>query len=284
MHGLNEYGRLRRVALRHPREAFRSRDAVAAQWRALGYSGEPDFDLAIRQFDRFVEIIAEAGSVIEFLPADDRLALDGLYVRDATLVSPAGLIRCAMGKAARDHEPEVAEAYFRGQNLPIRGRINGQGRLEGGDVVWIDATTCVVGRGYRTNDEGIEQLRGLLGDGIEIVVVPLPHPDVFHLMSFFSPLDRDLALVYSPLLPVPFRDWLLDRGMDLVEVPDEEFPTMACNVLALDSRRCLMLDGNPVTRKRLEAAACKPLTYDGSEISDKGEGGPTCLTRPLSRD
>lgn len=288
MHGLNEYGRLRRVALRHPREAFRSRESVAAQWRDLGYSGDPDFDLAMQQFDRFAEIIAKGGPTIEFLPADDRLALDGLYVRDATLVSPTGLIRCAMGKEARSREPEVAEAYYRDQNLPIHGRIDGRGRLEGGDFVWIDPTTCVVGRGYRTNDEGIEQLRRLLGAEIEIIVVPLPHykgpADVFHLMSFFSPLARDLALVYSPLMPVPFRDWLLNRGIELVEVPDEEFPTMACNVLALEPRRCLMLDGNPITRKRLQAAACEVLTYSGSEISCKGEGGPTCLTRPLSRD
>ena len=118
--------------------------------------------------------------------------------------------------------------------------------------------------------------------------MPLPHykgpADVFHLMSFFSPLDRDLALVYSALMPVPFREWLLAREISLIEVPAEEFPSMACNVLALDRRRCLMLDDNPITRRRLEAAGCETLTYSGSEISRKGEGGPTCLTRPLWRD
>ena len=119
------------------------------------------------------------------------------------------------------------------------------------------------------------------------MVVPLPHhrgpDDVFHLMSIVSPVDADLAVVYSPLMPVPFRDWLGGRGIRLVEVPDEEFLSMAANVLATGPRRVVMLEGNPVTRARLEAAGADVATYDGSEISVKGGGGPTCLTRPLAR-
>ncbi len=121
-----------------------------------------------------------------------------------------------------------------------------------------------------------------------MIVVPLPHykgpDDVFHLMSIISPLDHDLALVHSPLMPVPFRDWLLARGIRRVEVAEAEFETLGCNALALAPRRCLMVEGNPETRARLEAAGCEVLTYDGAEISMKGAGGPTCLTRPLARD
>jgi N-dimethylarginine dimethylaminohydrolase len=104
-----------------------------------------------------------------------------------------------------------------------------------------------------------------------------------HLMSLLSPVDRNLAVVYSPLLPVPFREWLLDRGIGLVETPDEEFDTMAANVLAIAPRRCLMLSGNPRTRAALERTGAAVVDYDGSEISVKGGGGPTCLTRPLVR-
>jgi N-dimethylarginine dimethylaminohydrolase len=171
--------------------------------------------------------------------------------------------------------------------MPVCGRIESPGRIEGGDVIWLDARTFVVGRGYRTNAEGIRQLRTILGRNVDVVEVPLPHwrgqQDVMHLMSLISPVDHDLAVVYSPLLPVPFREWLLDRGIRFVEVPDDEFETMGTNVLALAPGRCLMLRGNPRTRAALERAGADVAEYAGTEISVKGAGGPTCLTRPLER-
>jgi len=102
-------------------------------------------------------------------------------------------------------------------------------------------------------------------------------------MSLVSPVDRDLAVVYSPLMPVPFRELLLNRGISLVEVPDEEFASMGANVLAIGPRRVVMLKGNPITRGRLEAARVEVIEYEGEHISIKGGGGPTCLTRPLRR-
>ena len=179
-------------------------------------------------------------------------------------------------------------AYYEALGVTVLGAIVGDGLLEGGDFLWLDDATCAVADGYRTNPEGIRQLRDILGAGIHVEAVALPHhrgPDAcLHLMSFISPLDRDLALVFSPLMPVPFRNWLLERGIGLVEVPDEEFEaTMGCNVLALAPRKCLAIDGNPVTRARLEAAGCEVVAYKGREISLKGGGGPTCLTRPLIR-
>ena len=117
--------------------------------------------------------------------------------------------------------------------------------------------------------------------------MPLPHwqgpGDVFHLMSILSPVDDDLAVVYSPLMPVPFRERLLARGMQFVEVPDEEFDSMGANVLAIAPRRCIMVAGNPRTRALLERARAEVLVYSGAEISLKGGGGPTCLTRPIGR-
>jgi N-dimethylarginine dimethylaminohydrolase len=193
-----------------------------------------------------------------------------------------------MGKPERRGEPAAQEVAFRQLGIPVLGAIAAPGTLEGGDVVWLDERTIAVGRGYRTNDAGIRQLRELLGDLIdEMIVVPLPHwrgpGDVFHLMSIVSPIDRDLSVVYSPLMPVPFRERLLERGMALVEVPDEEFASMGANILAVAPRRCLALRGNPVTRRRLEAAGAEVLEYDGANISSAGGGGPTCLTRPLRR-
>ncbi len=191
-----------------------------------------------------------------------------------------------MGKAERATEPAAQADALTGAGIAIGGRITAPGRLEGGDLIWIDERTLAVGRGYRTSADGIGQLRALVGEAVDVVEVPLPHwrgqGDVMHLMSLISPVDRDLAVVYSRLLPVPFREWLLGRGMTLVEVPDDEFETMATNVLALAPRRCLMLAGNPRTRRALEQAGCEVLEYEGTEISVKGAGGPTCLTRPYT--
>ena len=285
--GLNEYGALERVALRHPHAAFGGPEAVAASWRALGYGAQPDFARACANYDGFAAVLAEAGAAIDFLPAGNGLTLDSLYVRDAALITPGGIVLANMDKAARNGEPEAMGTACQALGLTVAGRITGDGRFEGGDLVWFDRATCAVGQGYRTNAEGIRQLAQILGPGVEAIAVPLPHykgpDDVFHLMSIVSPLDADLALVHSPLMPVPFRDFLLARGFELVEVAAEEFETLGCNALALGPRRCLVAEGNPKTRARLEAAGCEVLTYDGAEISMKGAGGPTCLTRPLVR-
>jgi N-dimethylarginine dimethylaminohydrolase len=192
-----------------------------------------------------------------------------------------------MGKSQREGEPDAQGIAFAGWKMPLVGAIRAPGTLEGGDVVWLDERTVAIGRGYRTNDEGIRQFAALVGDDVEVMTVGLPHwrgpDDVFHLMSILSPVDADLAVVYSPLMPVAFRDLLRDREMTFIEVPDGEFDTMGANVLAVAPRSCVMVAGNPRTRTLLEAAGAEVTVYDGGEISLKGGGGPTCLTRPLIR-
>ncbi len=285
---MNEFGRLSRVVLKHARDAFVDGPTIAAQWKDLGFAAPPDLSRAIDEYDAFLGVIQSTGADVHLLPRDARTTLDSIYVRDASIVCDRGVILCSMGKPARATEPAAQEAAFaRLPSTPVIGTIQPPGRLEGGDVVWLDDRTIVIGRGYRTNDDGIRQLRALLDDDIEIVVVPLPHwqgeADVMHLMSLISPVDRDLALVYARLLSVSFRELLLHRGIELVEVPDEEFGTMGGNVLALSPRHCLMLAGNPRTRSALERAGVDVVEYAGQEISVKGAGGPTCLTRPLER-
>jgi N-dimethylarginine dimethylaminohydrolase len=286
---LSEVGRLMRVVVKHPRDAFIDWPTIARQWEALRFTAPPDLDRAAREHDRFVDALQRFGAEVHLLPRDKETTLDSIYVRDASITCAKGVILCSMGKPQRIGEPAAQGRAFRAgvAKTEIRGTIDPPGRLEGGDVVWLDSRTLVVGRGYRTNAHGIAQLRALLGGEVNIVEVPLPHwrgnEDVMHLMSLISPVDHDLAVVYSPLLPVPFREWLLERGMRLIEVPDDEFETMATNVLALAPKRCLMLNGNPRTRAALERAGCEVVDYEGTEISVKGAGGPTCLTRPLER-
>jgi N-dimethylarginine dimethylaminohydrolase len=285
---LSEHGRLASVLVKHARDAFISEAAIASQWRRLNFSAPPELSRALAEYDRFVEVVSSAGCEILYLPADGNTTLDSIYTRDAAIVSDGGIILASMGKTSRASESEAEGRTLRACGWPIAGVIDAPGHLEGGDLIWLDRKTLAVGQGSRTNAEGIRQLKALLADSFdEFIVVPLPdYPgqhDVMHLMSLISPVDSDLAVVYTRLLPDAFRQTLLDRGYRLVDVPDDEFETMGCNVLALGPSECVMLNDNPRTRAALEKAGAHVHTYDGTEISLKGGGGPTCLTRPLAR-
>ena len=192
-----------------------------------------------------------------------------------------------MGRASRTAEGSRNAEVFSLSGFKVRGRVEAPGTLEGGDFIWLDEKTAAVALGPRTNQAGIEQLHDLLGRDVELHVVPLPNPDhpddVLHLMSIISPVDRNLAVIYRPMMPAAFSEWLAAKGIDFVEVPEAEFLPMGCNVLALGPRCILMLENLPITKAGLGAAGCVVETYTGLELSRKGEGGPTCLTRPLLR-
>ena len=279
---------IRRLLLNHARDAFVDQPKIDREWARLRYTSAPDYGKAVAEYEAFLALFQELDVAIHFLPPDESTTLDALYVRDAALVAHDGVILGNMGKADRRTEPAALGAFVERLGLPVIGSITDPGRLEGGDVVWLDARTVAVGEGYRSNAEGIRQLAEILGDRVDAVLaVPLPHwngpDDVFHLMSVISPLADDLALVYSRLMPAPFRQRLLDRGIRLIEVSDDEFDALGCNVLAVAPRRAIMADGAPKTRGRLEQAGVEVHVYPAAEISHKGLGGPTCLTQPLLR-
>lgn len=287
MSEFNEFGVIKRLALRAPAESYRGNQKIAEEWQSLRFHDAPFYKEACAEYDLFKGYFENRGATVIELPFSEDLTLDSIYTRDALLVSPKGLILCHMGRPSRRGEPSHNAQELEKAGEIILGEITAPGTLEGGDFIWLHDKACAVGLGTRTNREGIRQLKELLGPEVHVHVVPLPAPDhpedVFHLMSMISPLDKDLALIYRPLMPEVFLDWLTAQGIDFVEVPEEEFIPMGCNVLALGPRDLLMLDHLPLTRSRLEAAGCRVQTYKGDEISRKGEGGPTCLTRPLER-
>jgi N-dimethylarginine dimethylaminohydrolase len=283
----NMWGPLRKVAVRRPETAFYSEARLDSEWRALNYHSRPDFAKAAAEYDAFEAILRSAGAEVIHLPDGDGLTLDSLYTHDALVVTPRGLVMPRMGKPARRKEPQVNGQALAHLGFPIAGLIGGEGKLEGGDLVWIDRHTLLAGVGYRTNLEGVRQLQILAGKDVEVVWFDMPHykgrSDVFHLMSTLSPVDRDLAVVYPPLMAARQIEFLETRGINFVEVPDAEFPTMGCNVLALGPRHAVMVAGNPETERRMRAAGVRVEIIDGTEICRKGEGGPTCMTRPLVR-
>jgi dimethylargininase len=279
---------LRRVVVKRPKDAFGNAASVAAQWEALNYTAPPDLDAAEAEFDAFVRALEDGGAEVLFLPPDGRTGLDSLYTHDPGIMTNAGAVLFRTGKPARQGEgPAMADA-FRAWDIPILGVVEAPGTAEGGDMVWLDRDTLAVGRSFRTNGAGIAAIRALLGPlGVTVLDLPLPYwsgpGDVLHLQSFISLLDKDLAVVYRRLLPVPLFEALEARGVRLVDIPEDEYQTQACNVLTLSPRRLVMLDRNPVTRRRLEAAGCQVRVVKGDEIAFKGSGGPTCLTRPILR-
>lgn len=280
---------IKSLLLKHPRDAFVNQENIQAQWKELNYAEPPNYENALKEYDEFTQTLERHVSEIHYLPPAEKTGLDSIYVHDSLVIANKGAILCSMGKEMRRGEPAAAGKFLEDLHIPVLGSITGKGRLEGGDVVWLDERIVAVGMGYRTNPEGIRQFKELTNDLVdEFTVVPLPHwegpEDVMHLMSLISPVRHDLAVVYPRLLPVPFREWLLQRGLRLLDVPDSEFGTMACNVLAVEPGKCVMLAGNPQTKQMLEGEGVEVYEYIGEEISKKGAGGPTCLTRPLLRE
>lgn len=284
----SEYLKLASVYLKSAESSFRSEKQLTKQWKELQFLTKPNFEESLKEYHAFQLFFTNKNIETCFFPADQKTWIDSIYCRDASIATDFGMIICNMGKKGRIQEPKAQLETYLQNTVKILGEITFPGTLEGGDVAWLDQKTLAVGHTYRTNDQGICQLKALLDPkGIEVIVVELPHykgkEDVFHLMSILSPVDKNLAVVYSPLMPIKFRNQLLERGFELIEVPDEEFESMGCNVLAVAPRDCLMVDGNPITKKLLEQAGCQVVAYKGNEISVKGGGGPTCLTRPLKR-
>jgi dimethylargininase len=258
-------------------------------WEEFGYLRPIDHALAVREHAAFRDILTSAGAEVIAGEIDDASLTDAIFPFDPVITTDAGAILCRMGKALREPEVALAEQTLRDLGVPILGRIVAPGKLEGGDTLWVDERTLAVGHGYRTNGAGIDQLTSMLAPlGVEVLAFDLPHwhgaAECLHLLSLISMLDTDLAVVYRPLTAVRLIEELAERGINLVEIPDEEFASQGCNVLATGPRRCVLLRENRVTAQRLEAAGCSVTLYAGDEISHNRTGGPTCLTRPILRD
>jgi N-dimethylarginine dimethylaminohydrolase len=272
-------GRLERVLVRPPLAEDVER------WRDYGWRSAPDHAAAAAEHERFCGILEAAGAEV-IVSEHDRGNPDAIYVYDPVLVGALGAVLLRPGKAGRRGEPSAIAESLTDADVPIAAELTEPVIAEGGDTVWLDEVTLLVGIGYRTSPAAIPALADIF-PGVDVIAFDLPHwsgrGEVMHLMSFISPLDRDLALVYPRIAPVRLLDLLVERGVETVEVPDEEFETQGPNVLALGPRHALALDGNPETRRRMERAGVEVVVYRGDEISMKGDGGPTCLTRPLLR-
>jgi N-dimethylarginine dimethylaminohydrolase len=267
------------VLLRRPR-------ADVSSWTVCGWRASPDPRGLAAEHEQLCALLAEDG--VDVLAAEPSRpgTLDEIYAFDPALVADEGVVLLRPAKELRRSEPAALAEVLERAEVPVLGRIEAPAVVDGGDLLRLDERTLLVGLGYRTSVTGAEALSRLLPD-LEILAFDLPHlrgpGEVLHLLSLLSPLDRDLAVGFLPLLPVRLVALLREREIRLIEVPEGEFDSMGPNVLALGPRRALMLERNVETRRRLEKAGVDVETYAGRELS-KGDGGPTCLTLPLARD
>jgi len=282
------YAPLKQVIVKHPQDAFRGQEHLRDEWKTFNYLSEPNFDEALREYAEFIAILEKYVDKIDYLPESENVGLDSLYAHDPVKFTPKGAIILKSGKTLRQPEAAVYKDFLLDKGIPIIGELTGDAVSDGGDIVWLDDRTLAVGRGYRTNDEAIRQLKDMTVDIVdEFIVVQLPHDlgeaECLHLMSFISMVDKDLAVVHSRLMPVFFRQLLIERGIQLIEVLKDEYDALGCNVLALAPRVCVIPQGNPITKQQLLDAGATVYEYKGNEITVKGTGGPTCLTCPVVR-
>ncbi len=282
----DEYSPLKRVLVRRPGPEFQDMD----EYRKWGYPGIPDLALAQREHDQFTDILRAEGVEVIYQEQVHPKKREPLFTRDASIMTPKGAIICRPGHPLRRGEEEYAARTLASLGIPILYTVHGEATIDGGDTLWLDPDTFLIGHSYRTNHAAFRQIKTVMEGFVteRVIQIPLPHYEgrdhVLHLMSVISPVDRDLAVVYPKLAPIILLELLEERGIKTIAVPDEEFDTLGPNVLAIAPRVVVMHSGNPVTKQRLLEHGCRVLEYRGQQISLIPMGGPTCLTRPILRE
>ena len=277
---------LRRVAMRRPGRATLEADPVL--WH---YAGPLDADRLARQYDGFVKCVADSGAEIEWIPGGEDGLADSIFVFDPSFATPWGAILLRPGKVLRQPEVALHEALYQRLDVPVIGAISAPGTAEGGDLLWLDERNLAVGRTFRTNQAGVEQLQAILGPrGVQVHTFDLPAwhgaAACLHLLSVVSPLDRDLAVVYPRLLPVALYGFLRELGIGCLAASAAEFEAsggLNLNVLATAPRRCIAVGGFPETVRLMRDAGCEVTCFDADALCIPCEGGPTCLTLPIWR-
>ena len=271
---------LREALVHRPGSAF----GRAFDDPAHGFLMPVDQATAQWEHDAYVDLLMRLGVEVHALDVETEDP-DLVYTFDPLLVTDRGAIPLRPGKPNRLGEPAVMEAWTSARGIPTLGRIDAPGTVEAGDTFWLRPDLLCIGRSLRTNDAGARQLAELVGGDVRIFDLPYwrGEAELVHLLSVISPVTDDLAVIYPPLLPAGLWALLAELDVRTIAVPDDEYPTLGCNVLAVRPGVLIMAEGNPITQVALEAAGCEVHTYPATEVGINGSGGPTCMARPILR-
>lgn len=299
-----EYGKLRKVLMHRPGEGMK---VVTAGNKNDYLFRDPVYWKAFQEeHDTFVDILKAEG--VEGVLLTDLLderhsriadALPNLvYTRDVAMVNNLGANILRMTYPARFVEPTLMEKAFSKLGIPIAHRVTPPGLVEGGDFVWFNEKTPMMGFGTRSNEHGVYQMRdSMLGRCVEeFVAQPLPSWRV-HLDGAIMMMASDLALFYPGALKLfPayvysedgvelmwLKDFLTDRGVELIHCNDTEIRVFGTNIVGLGDGKCVSYEWNERIIPLLEDRGFDVIKIPGSQLSIGG-GGPHCMTCPILRD
>ena len=279
--------KLATVGMLKPMKALKNADPN--KWN---YGNSFDPNKIDRNYSSFTKILTDLDVKILWMTCENNEIADSIFTYDASFMTSKGAILLSPGKPLRKGEEKIHEAFYKKNNIPIIGKLSGSAIAEGGDMFWLDNETLVIGKGFRTNQQGIDQIKGVMNT-YNVKVVPFDLPffrgpeSCLHMMSLISLVDEKKALIYNSLLPIGLVQLLEKKGYNLIKAPEDEFISsegLNINVLAIKPGECVMISGFPKTKKALERSGVNVHTFEGNSLCIGCEGGPTCLTRPILRE
>lgn len=278
--------KMSRVLMRRPGISLKQADREVWHYNSLF-----DPEKAILQYNEFATLIEQSGAEIVWIEDNGDGLSDSMFTRDASLITKAGAIPLRMGKKLRTPEPSLHKETFEKMGIPILGELSGDAMIEGGDTIWLNENTLLVGVGFRSNIQGVQQLNDILNPlDIQVIGFDMPYwagtEACLHLMSVISPLSETKYLVHPPLIPARLWSLLNESGIELVIAPADEFEAsfgLNLNVLPTSPDQCIMIDGFPKTKKVMEDNGVTVMVFNGDALCMACEGGPTCLTNPILR-
>lgn len=257
--------------------------------------------------ERFVSVLRSEGVNVVLLTEllREHPSLDSIerspnlvYVRDTAAVTRAGYVLARMKSPVRQSETRIVEAALRQLGLPMLMRTAAPATIEGGDLIFQDDDTLLLGVRNRTNPTGFRELLTTATKSRlrRLVAVPLP-PSVIHLDGTMMIIDRDLAVVHKRSLRataslfengrlnkrLKLLQFLKTSGMKLIEVTDYERQRRATNVIAVGPRKAIGYAGNSRVKRALAENDVDLVEIEGAELI-RGFGGPRCMTLPILRD
>ena len=273
------YSNLARVMVRTP--------TTVGKFVEDGHWRMPDTVALLEEHKSFTQLLESLGCIVDVAGSIESL-VDSVYMHDPMIMTPHGAILLKMAKPVRSTEPGFFRKDLEKLGVPILGELTAPAYADGGDKVWLDEKTLLIGHSYRTNTAGIEQIRALLAPfGVDVLSFDLPHYEgpgaVLHLMSVLSPIARDKAVVYEPLAPARLLQYLESRGITWFTVSEKEMLTQGSNILAVRPNVVVLAAGNPEIESKLKSAGVEVHLFAGNNVAVKGDGGPTCMTAPLLR-